>query len=130
MNINFEVALRYINLESYEKAVEHLKLAIGEETANGKEDTAIQYTCVLGELFANLGRVAEAREQFNKVLEYCRRTSSLPKQRDIALAFMDAFDGKIKTVTQPMNAPMSAKPVQNKAFIQKQMRKNKGGGKH
>ena len=125
MNINFEVALRHINLESYEKAVEHLNLAINEETEAGREETAVQYACVLGELLANLGRVPEAREQFEKVREYCDRTNSLFKQRQIAQNFLDAFDGKIKLVSEPTSSPLFAKPVQNKAFINRQMRKRK-----
>lgn len=91
MNINFEVALQSINLGSYDKAADHLKKAIEEERANGNESIAIEYTCVLGDLFSNLGDEAKAKVLFDKVIEYCDKTNSLGKQREIAEKFLKSF---------------------------------------
>ena len=54
-NINFEAALKYIDLGSYDKAVEKLKLAIDEESSKDNDTRATEYHCVLGELYAQLG---------------------------------------------------------------------------
>lgn len=47
-NINFEAALKYIDLGSYDKAVEKLKLAIDEESSKDNDTRATEYHCVLG----------------------------------------------------------------------------------
>lgn len=129
MNVHFELAIQFINLEDYDKALRELNEAIAGENGAGNENSAIQYTCVLGELLANLGRIEESRSEFNKVIEYCRRTDSLPKQLDIAETYIAAFDGKIQMTPQlarrPGDAPLVGKPIQNKAFISKQMNKRR-----
>lgn len=129
MNIHFDMAIQFINLESYDNAVKELNEAIAQENAEENEYSAIQYTCVLGELLANLERIEESRVEFNKVIEYCRRTNSLPKQLDIAETYIAAFDGRIQMTPQPArrpgDAPLVGKPVQNKAFISKQMNKRR-----
>lgn len=99
MNVNFEAAIHLINLGSYDTAAEHLRKAIAEEKANGNEQTAIEYTCVLGDLFSNLGEDDKAKTEFDKVLEYCDRTKSLNKQRKIAADFMSTFSEKYKDNT-------------------------------
>lgn len=127
MNVNFELAIQFINLEDYDNAVKKLNEAIAEENGAGNENSAIQYTCVLGELLANLERIEESRAEFNKVIEYCRRTNSLTKQLNIAETYIAAFDGKIQMTPQPArrpgDVPLVGKPIQNKAFISKQMNK-------
>ena len=84
MNINFEMALQYINLGSYEKAENELRTAIAAETEKGNLSVAAEYRCVLGELLANLGRKKDSNEQFKQVVEYCKETGNLSKQREIA----------------------------------------------
>ena len=126
MNMDFEAALKYIDLGSYDKAIEKLSSAIEQES--GDEDTAMQYRCVLGELHANLGNAAEARAEFEKVIAYCDEHLTLEKQRAIAQPYIDAMDGKLKTPEQaaqkrPGDAPIVPKPVQNKGFISRQMSK-------
>ena len=108
MNIHFDLAIQFINLEDYEKALRELNEAIAEENGNNNENTAIQYTCVLGELLANLGQVEQSRAEFNKVIEYCRRTDSLPKQLDIAETYIAAFDGRIQMTSAPAKRPGDA----------------------
>lgn len=129
MNIHFDMAIQFINLESYDNAVRELNEAIAEEKAEGNENFAIQFTCVLGELLANLGRVEESRAEFNKVIEYCRRENSLPKQLNIAETYIAAFDGRIQMTSAPAkrpgDAPLVGKPIQNKSFISKQMNKRR-----
>ena len=71
-NINFEAALKYIDLGSYDKAVEKLKLAIDEESSKDNDTRATEYHCVLGELYAQLGKEDEAREEFTGY-PICRR---------------------------------------------------------
>lgn len=138
MNIDFEAALRYIDLGSYDKAVEKLISAIDKEQDNPENQT--KYRCVLGELYANLGKLSECREEFNKVIDYCDETHTLQQQRAIASAYVDALDKKLidmaidnydKQMNQPQpvakrpgDVPLVPKPVQNKAFIAKQSRKN------
>ncbi len=99
MNANFEMAIQFINMEEYDKAVDSLKKAISAEHENNNEKAAMEYTCVLGELLANLDRRHEAEEEFLKVLDYSVRTNSIPKQAAIAKEFLDFFHGKIKLVT-------------------------------
>ncbi len=123
MNFNFELAIRYINLEAYDKAVESLQTAIEEETDKGSERTAIEYTCVLGELLADIGKKQEAEQEFLKVIEYCDRTNSLHKQRDIAADFLDLFHGKTKLVTEVPETPRNVMVMQSKGFIAKNQRK-------
>ncbi len=96
MNVNFEAAICSINLGSYDKAIEHLKKAIDDEKTNGNEKIAIEYTCVLGDLFSNLGEEVKAKIEFDKVIEYCDRTNSLEKQREIAAKFIEAYNLKNK----------------------------------
>ena len=116
MNINFEAALQYINLGNYERAVEKLNLAM-------------QYRCVLAELYANMGIINQSREEFEKVIEYTEMTNTLAKQRTIARAYLDAFDGKNamprEKIQRPGDAPIVPKPRQNAAFIAKQSRKHR-----
>ena len=69
-NINFEAALKYIDLGSYDKAVEKLKLAIDEESSKDNDTRATEYHCVLGELYAQLGKEDEAREEFTQVIQF------------------------------------------------------------
>ena len=111
MNINFEAALQYINLGNYERAVEKLNLAI--EAAGGDTDEGMQYRCVLAELYANMGILNQSRA----------------KQRAIARAYLDAFDGKNamprEKIQRPGDAPIVPKPRQNAAFIAKQSRKHR-----
>lgn len=126
MNINFEMAIQYINLEAYDKAVESLQTAIKEETDKGNEKASIEYTCVLGELYADLGKKEESIGEFAKVLEYCDRTNDLPKQRKIARDFLDLFSGATKMVTAPhpaAQAPANVMGMTSKGFIAKNQRK-------
>lgn len=127
MNINFEAALQYINLGNYERAVEKLNLAI--EAAGGDTDEGMQYRCVLAELHANMGIINQSREEFEKVIEYTEKTNTLAKQRAIARAYLDAFDGKTamprEKIQRPGDAPIVPKPRQNAAFIAKQSRKHR-----
>ncbi len=88
MNVNFEMALQYINLGSYEKAEEELRTAIEKETEKGSLETAMEYRCVLGELLANLRKRKKSDEEFLRVVEYCKKTGSLPKQLAIAEEYL------------------------------------------
>ncbi len=88
MNVNFEMALQYINLGSYEKAEKELKTAIEAETEKQNLSVATEYRCVLGELLANLGRKKDSDEQFKQVVEFCDKTGKLAKQREIAEGFL------------------------------------------
>lgn len=126
MNVNFEMAIQYINLEEYEKAVESLKTAISEEMDKGNEKESIEYTCVLGELYADLGRKKESIDEFLKVLEYCEKTNSLPKQQKIAKDFLDILFGEAKLVTEQRPAietPINIMGMTSKGFIAKNQRK-------
>ena len=88
MNVNFEMALQYINLGSYEKAEKELKTAIDGEIEKQNLSIATEYRCVLGELLANLGRKKDSNEQFKQVVEYCKKTGELNKQLEIAEGFL------------------------------------------
>ena len=129
MNIDFEAALRYIDLGSYDKAIDSLKAAINKEIEKENDADATQYRCVLGELLANLGRKEEAREEFEQVLDFCDQTFILQKQRAIALAYLNAFDGIITEAPQPErrpgDVPLIPKPRQDKGFITRQSRRNR-----
>lgn len=129
MNIDFEAALTYINLGSYEKAIEKLKSAIEKEYENKSPSTAAKYRCVLGELYANLHMIDESRTEFLQVLDYCDETFTLQKQREIAETYLNIFDGKIQMPEQnaekrPGDVPIVPKPVQNRGFIERQSRRN------
>ena len=127
MNIDFEAALRYIDLGSYDNAVKKLKSAIDSEKENNPEEAA-QYRCVLGELYANLGQQEDSRAEFLQVIEYCDSTNTLQKQRVIAQTYLDAFDGKLPQPEpqqkRPGYVPLVPKPQQDRGFIAKQSRKN------
>lgn len=126
MNVNFEMAIQYINLEKYDKAIKSLQTAISEEMDKNNERDAIEYTCVLGELYADLGRIEESEQEFLKVLEYCGRTNGLPKQRKIAKDFLDLFYGKVELVTdapKTIEVPYNVMGMQSKGFIAKNQRK-------
>lgn len=130
-NINFEAALKYIDLGSYDKAVEKLNLAIDEENQNDNGIRATEYRCVLGELFAQLGKEEEAREEFTQVIQFADENNVLATQRSIAKTYINAFDGLIppapaasnETEKRPGDVPLVPKPVQNKGFISRQMNK-------
>lgn len=134
MNISFEAALQHIDLEDYDKAKELISQAIEQELEKGNEQAATEYRCVLGELCGNLDEKELAREQFEKVLEYCDRTGTLPRQRAIAKTSLDFFDGKTSAAVaasisgnarRAAELPLVQKPVQNKAFISRQLNKRK-----
>lgn len=130
-NINFEAALKYIDLGSYDKAVEKLKLAIDEESSKDNDTRATEYRCVLGELCAQLGKEDEAREEFTQVIQFADENSTLDTQRSIAQTYINAFEGLLPPIpsanTEPANrpgdVPLVPKPVQNKGFISRQMNK-------
>lgn len=109
MDIHFDAALRLINMGNYDSAVRNLELAIEAEEGKGDTKCAMEYTCVLGELLANMGETESAREKFNKVLGYCTVTNSLPEQRKIAKGFIDKFDGKLPSF-DPSGKSISAMP--------------------
>lgn len=118
MNISFEIGLRYIDHGNYDKAVTSIKTAIEEETASGSESTAAEYRCVLGELYANMGKINESEQEFIKVLEFCDKNNTLPKQRAIALRYLQTYNSPVARVRR-------GKSVQDKAFIAKMMNKRK-----
>lgn len=130
-NLNYEAALKYIDLGSYDKAVEKLKLAIDEESSKDNDIRATEYRCVLGELYAQLGKEDEAREEFTQVIQFADENSTLDTQRSIAQTYINAFEGLLPPIpsanTEPANrpgdVPLVPKPVQNKGFISRQMNK-------
>ena len=97
-NINFEAALKYIDLGSYDKAVEKLKLAIDEESSKDNDTRATEYHCVLGELYAQLGKEDEAREEFTQVIQFADENSTLDTQRSIAQTYINAFEGLLPPI--------------------------------
>lgn len=139
MNINFQKALKYIDLGSYNKAVDSLDAAIKEETEAGNLSEATQYKCVLGELYAQLDMQPQATAAFEAVMEYCDESHLLSKQRDIAQTYLQAYqsgtidklldaqaaaaNGTARKVKRPADMPIVPKPVQNKSFISRQMNK-------
>lgn len=131
MNIEFNAALQYINLGSYEKAIDKLNSAISKETENGNLADAAQYRCVLGELYANLGNIEESTKEFEQVIDYCDETNTLQQQYQIAQTYLDIFAGRIQMpeaperTKRPGDVPLVPKPRQNAAFIAKQSRKHK-----
>ena len=84
MNVNFEMALQYINLGSYEKAEKELRTAIDAETEKGNLSVAAEYRFVLGELLVNIGRKRDANKELKQVVQYCKETGNLKKQLKIA----------------------------------------------
>lgn len=84
MNVNFELALQYINLGSYEKAENELRRAIDAETEKGNLSVAAEYRCVLGEFLVNIGRKRDANKELKQVVQYCKETGNLKKQLEIA----------------------------------------------
>lgn len=133
INVNVTAALRYIDLGNEEKAIELLQLAISQEAEKGDETSATEYRCILGEYYANLGQSENARDLFNQVVNFCEESRTLAKQRDIAQTWLDIFDGKLdpaaleaaKKPKRDPSVPLVPKPMQNKAFISKQMNKRK-----
>ncbi len=126
MNLELEKALQYIDLQAPDKAIECLKNAIKLEEDNGNEAAAVECRCILGEVYVINQNPEEARAEFEKVMEYSVNTNSLIKQREIAVMYLAAFDGKLpmpKAPQRPGDVPLITKPVQNKSFISKQMNK-------
>ncbi len=123
MNTNFEMAIQYINLEEYDKAVESLKKAIAAEQEAGNEKAAMEYTCVLGELLADLGRREEAIPEFLKIIEFDNKTNSIPKQAKIAREFLMFFSGEMQVVQA--EAPKNLAQMQTKAFVNRHQRGRK-----
>lgn len=128
MNIKVEQALRYIDLGSYTKAVDLLQEAISEETAKENTEEAIKYRCVLGELYFQLEMGPQAKEELEAVLEYSENRNDMKPQYAIAKKYLDIMSGKIpvkKGKGHPKDLPLVPKPIQNKAFITKQMSKKR-----
>ncbi len=121
MNNYYSLALKMIDIGMYDEAINHLKLAISEAKKADSEDMAVMISCVLGELYANLGQISESKAVFTEVCEYCDKTNSLPAQKEIAEKFLNSFDSGSALQKFTKNS----KPQQNKAFISKQMRKRK-----
>lgn len=128
MNIKLEAALKYIDMGNYDKAIQNLTEAIAEEEEKGSEATAMEYRCVLGELYMGIGNSAGAREELTKVKQYAHETHTLEKQEEIASTYLDVLDGKIKMpepAKRPGDIPLIPKPVQNRSFIAKKMNKRR-----
>lgn len=128
MNINFERALKDIDAQQFDSAISELNTAISFEIEHGRPDDAEQYRCVLAELLANLSRITESMAEFEKVLEYCNKTNSLPKQKKIAEAFLKRFKTPASVHNTKRRKTISAnalKPHQNRAFISQQLNKRK-----
>ncbi|MGN0686696.1 MAG: hypothetical protein ACI4KA_01155 [Oscillospiraceae bacterium] len=131
MNIEFEKALQYIDLGNYNKAIQSLNNAIMEEEDAGNDSEAVKIRCVLGELYVNLGMEAQARDVLTSVVEYCDEHHTHEQQRFIAKSYLNAYDGvplpkelsHEKPIERPGDMPIIPKPVQNKAFINRQMNK-------
>lgn len=117
MDIHFDAALQLINMGNYDSAVRNLEKAIEAEEGKGDTKCAMEYSCVLGELLANMGETERARDEFNKVLGYCTVTNSLPDQRKIAQGFIDEFDGKLPSI-DPKGGSKSASAEGLDKFIQ------------
>ena len=137
MNVEFEKALQYINLGEYDKAIAALDTAIMQEEDAGNDTIATEYRCVLGELYVQLDMEIQARDELTTVVEYCDKNNVLEKQRKIAKAYLNAYDGiplpkdlfseekPAKKSARPGHLPMVLKPTQDKAFIAKQMNKKR-----
>ncbi|MBQ9946985.1 MAG: hypothetical protein IJO91_01230 [Oscillospiraceae bacterium] len=144
MNVNFEKAIRYIDMGSYNKAVDSLNAAIEEAKAAGNTNEAIQYKCVLGELYAQLEMATQATAALKEVVAYCDENRCLYEQRAIAQKYLIAYEtGTIEAVLNAQPAPAPAakpaaqkverpgytplvpKPTQDKSFITKQMSKKR-----
>ncbi len=136
MNIEFEKALQYIDLGNYDKAVNCLNAAIAKEEDEDNMIAATEYRCVLGELYVNMGLEVQARDELSAVVEFCDEHNLLSQQRFIAKSYLNAYDGiplpeelgarkKEEKFVRPGDMPIVPKPVQNKAFINQQMRKNR-----
>ncbi len=144
MNVNFEKAVRYIDLGSYTKAVDALNAAINEANEAGNAREAIQYKCVLGELYAQLEIEAHAKAVLQEVVAYCDENRCLHEQREIAQKYLIAYEtGTIdkvlneepapapaarpeaKKAERPGYVPLVPKPTQDKSFITKQMSKKR-----
>lgn len=137
MNIEFQKALQYIDKESYDKAIESLNIAITQEEDADNLSAATEYRCVLGELYYQLQMDVQAKDELTEVIRYCDETNTLPKQREIAKTYINAINGifpegvhekaeamaQAQTMKRPKDMPLVPKPVQNKAFITKQMSK-------
>ena len=104
MDINFSAAIHFINMGKFKMAVEHLEKAIAAESDSGNMDSAIMCTCVLGELLANMGDRDRASKEFGKVVEYCNRTNSLGKQREVAQSFLDEFEAAARKLKYNVSA--------------------------
>lgn len=146
MNVNFEKALKYIDMGSYNKAVDSLNAAIDESKSAGDDSVAIQYKCVLGELYAQLEMEEQAISAFTEVVDFCDKSNLLIEQRNIAMKYLIAYrTGTIdsvlneepaeapapsakpaeKAAARPGYLPLIPKPTQNKSFISRQMSKKR-----
>ena len=144
MNVNFEKAIRYIDMGSYNKAVDSLNAAIVEANEAGNTNEAIQYKCVLGELYAQLEMATQAKAVLQEVVAHCDENRCLYEQRAIAQKYLIAYEtGNIDAVLneqpapapaakpaaqmaeRPGYAPLVPKPTQDKSFITKQMSKKR-----
>ncbi|MGN0649434.1 MAG: hypothetical protein ACI4KM_03280 [Oscillospiraceae bacterium] len=129
--VEFDAALRYIDMGNYDKAIEHLKLAI-DKAAETDEAESIKYRCVLGELYANLEMTEEAKSEFNRVVVFTNENTILAQQRHIAQTFLRAYEAaeqmpadELTPAKRPGDVPLVPKPVQDKGFIAKQMSKRR-----
>ena len=95
-NLNYEAALKYIDLGSYDKAVEKLKLAIDEEVIQ----------------FADENNVLATQRSIAKT--YINAFDGLIPPAPAA---------SNETEKRPGDVPLVPKPVQNKGFISRQMNK-------
>ena len=135
MNVEFEMALQYIDKQSYEKAIECLNNAIAKEEEKDNLSAATEYRCVLGELYYQLGMDPQAQDELAEVMRYCDETNTLTKQREIARTYINAMNGimppapsvakQVKAKKHHSDLPIVPKPVQDKAFINRQMSKKR-----
>ena len=123
-NPNFNLALEYINAGNYEKAVAKLEVCINDAIAADNVSESMQARCVLGELYANIGKKGEAIDHFTQVVKYCTDTGLLRTQGQIAAEYLKALTEN-KPIKKPNHIPMVEKPVQDKAFITRTMNKKR-----
>lgn len=92
MIIEYDKALRLLDLEEYDKAEELLKksVQIAKEKKNNYE--LMEIYCCYGEFLAMMEREDEAKSYLNEVIDFYEKTSECENEYDMAREILDTIE--------------------------------------
>lgn len=92
MIIEFDKALRLLDIEDYDRAEACLKKAIQTAKEDNREYELMEIYCCYGEVLAMLEREEEARQYLNEVIGFYKKSGECEQEYEIAKGVLDEME--------------------------------------